>query len=62
MDPIGLFFLAVVAAILAYAIGYYRGMKRGKAIGWNDYYFDAIAKDCARRNRLGQFKARGVAQ
>jgi hypothetical protein len=43
-----------LAVILAYAIGY----RRGKAAGWCEHHFEDIAKDRARRELNGQFKAK----
>lgn len=52
-----LLLIAIIAA--AYLLGYLLGTRRGKAEGWVEAYFERIAADRARRNRLGQFKHKG---
>jgi len=51
-----LFTLATLAAML---LSYTVGFRRGKAAGWCDKYFADVAKDRARRNKLGQFRSTG---
>lgn len=40
------------------ALGYRWGFRRGKALGWQEHYFECVARDRARRQRNGQFKAK----
>lgn len=40
------------------ALGYRWGLRDGKALGWQEHYFECVARDRARRQRNGQFKAK----
>ena len=49
-----LFAVAVAAAV---ACAFEIGMRRGKALGWQEHYFECVARNRARRQRNGQFKS-----
>lgn len=49
-------FLQIVAVLVLLAVAAWRAYERGRAVGWNEHYFEELARDRARRNRLGQFK------
>lgn len=52
--------VAIFAAIylLGYFLGYRKAFRRGKAVGWQEHYFERVERNRARRQRNGQFKAR----
>jgi len=55
-------YTAILWAALSVAIlgatfsAYAYGLRRGRDIGWSEFYFESIRRDRARRNPLGQFK------
>lgn len=53
-----LILLLVLAVLATMALCYVTGFRRGKAVGWCDKYFSDVAKDRARREKNGQFKAK----
>ena len=53
---------AVFPMIAGYIIGYRVGFKKGEAEAWLDHYFAGVARDRARRQSNGQFKAKEAAQ
>lgn len=61
MTPIAfLFTVAVILASMAsYSLGKRHGEQHGKDAGWLEHYFRGVELDRPRRNRIGQFKAKG---
>jgi hypothetical protein len=52
-----LFFLALVVGIFGASFSAYSyGLKRGRDIGWSEFYFESVRRDRERRNAIGQFK------
>lgn len=43
---------------LGLSIGNRRGLAKGRALGWQEHYFERVERDRARRQRNGQFKAK----
>ena len=52
-----LFVLLVVGVLGATFSAYVYGLKRGRAIGWTEFYFESVRRDRARRDNEGKFKA-----
>jgi len=46
-------FVAVFGATFS---AYCYGLRRGRDIGWSEFYFENVRRDRARRNALGQFR------
>lgn len=42
--------------LVGYFLGYRKAFRRGKAIGWQEHYFECVARNRARRQRNGQFR------
>lgn len=57
MSATSVIIVAALAALVGSIGGFLYGRKRGTAIGWLDRYFEEVARDRARRNKLGQYKA-----
>jgi hypothetical protein len=62
-----LFFIASAACVLVFTwsawsygkdYGFKKGRDEGIAIGWNEHREECVARDRARRQRNGQFKAK----
>lgn len=57
---LGVAFVYVVGILAAYAAGLRRGKARGynigKAYGWQECFFQQIARERARRDKWGRFK------
>jgi hypothetical protein len=53
---LGVAFLYVVGLLAAYGAG----LRRGRARGWCDHLFAQIARERARRDKLGRFKAQSL--
>jgi len=49
---------AAFAWIAGWNVGYKKGRDRGIAEGWNEHREECVARDRARRQRNGQFKAK----
>ena len=49
---------SVLPLIVGYIVGYRAGVKHGHAEGWLEHYSACVARDRARRQRNGQFKAK----
>jgi len=43
--------------LLGYLLGYRKAFYRGKAVGWQEHYFECVARNRARRQRNGQFRS-----
>lgn len=58
----GLLLWAVLLSLLGYRVGKQDGYRRGKSDGYDagivDAQINAWKKDCARRNRAGQFTSK----
>jgi hypothetical protein len=53
---LGVASLCVVGLLAAYGAG----LRRGKARGWCEYHFAQIARERARRDKIGRFKAQAL--
>jgi hypothetical protein len=49
---------AFAGAAAGWAAGFEKGRTRGIAEGWNEHREECVARDRARRQRNGQFRAR----
>lgn len=49
---------SILAVLALSALSYAAGLRYGKALGWQEHYFENVERDRARRERNGQFKAK----
>ena len=52
------FIVGLIAVLALSALSYAAGLRYGKALGWQEHYFENVERDRARRERNGQFKAK----
>lgn len=50
--------ISILAVLTLSALSYAAGLRYGKALGWQEHYFENVERDRARRERNGQFKAK----
>ncbi len=56
MSPTYIAIACARACALGAIAGYLHGRARGEAYGWQDGFFERIARDRNSRNRLGQYR------
>jgi len=60
MNSVAFYIAAAAVVALSSFVAFYYGRKRGIALGWLEHYEQTVARDRARRDKRGQFKAMGA--